>query len=73
MISIGSAKLPGGVNKPVDRPKAPALSASSNSAFIPSSSPEVGARSSSPMTISRSVLWPMSMPALTATGGKVSR
>src|SRR5579875_3193349 len=34
---------------------------------------ERGRRSSSPITISRSVLWPTSMPVLTATRGKVSR
>jgi hypothetical protein len=73
MISAGSAKLPGGVKRPVDRPSAPAASPSSSSAHIWSSSATVGARSSSPIAISRKVLWPTSMPALTATDGKVSR
>ena len=37
------------------------------------SSADVGARFSMPMTISRSVLWPTSMPAFTAVAGKLAR
>src|SRR6202030_422143 len=69
MISAGSAKLPGGVKRPVDRPSAPARSPSSSSAHIWSSSAAVGARSSRPIAISRNVLWPTSIPALTRGGG----
>jgi hypothetical protein len=54
-------------------PSAPAASPSSANAIISSSSAGRGARSSSPITISRKVLWPTSMPVLTATAGNVSR
>ena len=54
-------------------PSAPASSPSSNSAIISASSAGRGARSSSPITIRRRVLWPTSIPALTATAGNVSR
>ncbi len=37
------------------------------------SSSAVGGRSSMPITIRRSVLWPTSMPAFTAVAGKLSR
>ncbi len=37
------------------------------------SSPGVGGRSSMPITIRRSVLWPTSVPAFTAVAGKPSR
>ncbi len=35
--------------------------------------PPLGARSAMPITIRRSVLWPTSMPAFTAIGGKFCR
>ena len=45
----------------------------SSSSIIASSSAAVGARSAMPITISRSVLWPTSMPAFTDVAGKLSR
>ena len=62
------------VNRPDDSPSAPASSASSSSAIIALQLVRRrAARSSMPITISRSVLWPTSMPAFTAVAGKVSR
>ena len=52
---------------------APASSASSSKAIMASSSADVGGRFSMPMTMSRSVLWPTSMPAFTAVAGKLAR
>jgi hypothetical protein len=72
-ISSRPAYEPGAVNRPEDMPSAPASSPSSSSAIMRCISPGVGVRSSMPITMSRSVLWPTSMPALTAVAGKVSR
>ena len=54
-------------------PSAPARSPCSSSSIMASSSGAVGARSAMPITISRSVLWPTSMPAFTEVAGKLSR
>ncbi len=61
------------MNSPDDMPSAPAARPSSSSAIMASSSAAVGGRLSIPITISRSVLCPTSMPALTAVAGKLSR
>ena len=61
------------MNRPDDMPSAPAFSPSSSSAIMASSSAALGARFSMPITISRSVLWPTSMPAFTEVAGNVSR
>jgi len=71
MISGGSAKLPGGVKSPVGGERAgaePLIEERDHQGELA----RLGARSSSPIAISRSVLWPTSIPALTATWGKLS-
>ena len=61
------------MKRPDDIPIAPAARASATSRRITASSSGVGARSSMPTVIRRSVLWPTCMIVLTVVAGNVSR
>ena len=71
-ISAASAKFPGAVKSPEERPQAPAASASSRRRSIDPSSSAVSGRLSSPAVISLSVLCPTWRITLTEVGGKLA-
>jgi hypothetical protein len=67
-----SAKLPGAVKSPEERPQAPAASASSSMCSMAPSSLDVTGRFSRPAVISRSVLCPTWRITLTDVVGKAA-
>src|SRR5215470_4037195 len=71
-ISAASAKLPGAVKSPEERPQAPAARASSSMRSMAPSSPAVTGRFSSPAVMSRSVLCPTWRITLTEAGGNAA-